>query len=251
MTRIVTREQHYQAVLDRYQAERRLPSIVAGVLDGGELRLGRARAGASRRATDTQYRIGSITKTITAVLVLQCRDEGLLDLDDPLGEHLPETGYADATLRSLLAHVSGMQSEPVGTVVGAVAGCAGRGRCSPRTTAAERSSAPGEHYHYSNLGFALLGEAVARVRRRLLVRRWCRHRILEPLGDDADVVPPGGAARPRAERAPPPRHAAPTSRRTTPARWHRPVSSGARSRTWPASPPSSPTGTPTCSPARR
>ena len=51
---------------------------------------------------------------MTAVLVMQCRDDGLLDLDDPIGRFVPETGYASATVRSLLAHVSGMQSEPVG-----------------------------------------------------------------------------------------------------------------------------------------
>jgi CubicO group peptidase (beta-lactamase class C family) len=85
------RAAHYQAVLDRYQAERRLPSIVAGVLEGPELAWS-GTAGADTD-TDTQYRIGSITKTMTAVLVLQCRDDGLLDLDDPVGRYLPESGY--------------------------------------------------------------------------------------------------------------------------------------------------------------
>lgn len=38
---------------------------------------------------DTQYRIGSLTKTFVAVLVLRLRDEGLLALGDPLARHLP------------------------------------------------------------------------------------------------------------------------------------------------------------------
>ncbi len=104
--------EHHQAVLDRYQADRRLPTLVAGVLDEGALSWW-GYAGAPT-TTDTQFRIGSITKTLTAVLVLQCRDDGLLDLDDAIAEHVPEAGYGDATIRSLLAHVSGMQSEPVG-----------------------------------------------------------------------------------------------------------------------------------------
>jgi CubicO group peptidase (beta-lactamase class C family) len=37
---------------------------------------------------DTQYRIGSLTKTFIAVLVMRLRNEGLLDLADPLGKHL-------------------------------------------------------------------------------------------------------------------------------------------------------------------
>ena len=46
-----------------------------------------------------QYRIGSITKTFTAVLVMQARDAGLLTLDDPIGRHLGDVGYAEATDR--------------------------------------------------------------------------------------------------------------------------------------------------------
>jgi CubicO group peptidase (beta-lactamase class C family) len=92
-------------------------------------------------------------------------DEGLLALADPIGTYVPETGYADATVRSLLAHVSGMQSEPDGswwerspgvsvpTLIGANDGSG-------------RVAGPGEYYHYSNLGYALLGEAVARLRGR-------------------------------------------------------------------------------------
>ena len=52
---------------------------------------------------------------MTAVAVLQLRDEGLLELDHPIGRYVPETGYAAATLRTLLSHTSGMQSEPVGS----------------------------------------------------------------------------------------------------------------------------------------
>jgi CubicO group peptidase (beta-lactamase class C family) len=169
---------HYQAVLDRYQAERRLPSVVAGVLSGRQLAW-TGTAGAVTD-TDTQYRIGSITKTMTAVLVMQCRDDGLLDLDDPLKRFLPESGYAAATLRSLLAHVSGMQSEPVGpwwerspgvTVEELVAANDGSGAV----------FGPREHYHYSNLAYGLLGEVVARLRGG----SWfslVQDRVLSPLG---------------------------------------------------------------------
>ena len=149
---------NWQRRLDALQASGRLPSVVAGVLQDGEL----AWTGSVGASVDTQYRVGSITKTMTAVAVLQLRDAGLLSLDDAIGRHLPESGYADASVRALLSHTSGMQSEPVGswwerspgvdvaTLVrandgsGAVAGA-------------------GEWFHYSNLGYALLGEAVARI----------------------------------------------------------------------------------------
>ena len=172
------RPAHHQAVLDRYQAERRLPALVAGVLDGGELVwCGSTGAGVDPAA---QFRIGSITKTITAILVMQCRDDGLLSLEDPIGRVVPESGYAAATVRSLLAHVSGMQSEPVGPWWERAPGTSAE-----ELIAANDGSgavfAPGEHHHYSNLGYALLGEVVARLRGE----SWCslvRERVLGPLG---------------------------------------------------------------------
>ncbi len=172
-----SRGEHYQAVIDRYQADRRLPSLVVGVLDGG--RLAWSGFAGAETTTDTQFRIGSITKTLTAVLVMQCRDDGLLGLDDPIGDHVPETGYATATVRSLLAHVSGMQSEPAGTWW----------ERSPGVPVAELLAAndgseavfgPGEHFHYSNLGFGLLGEAVGRLRGEPWMSL-VQSRILDPL----------------------------------------------------------------------
>lgn len=154
----------WQACLDLLQSHGRLPSIVGGVLRNGELVWsGGSGAVPGIDPADVQYRIGSITKTLVTVAVLRLRDEGLLSLDDAIGRFVPESGYADATVRSLLAHTSGMQSEPVGpwwerspgvdvaTLLDANDG-------SGAVTAA------GDYFHYSNLGFALLGEVVARVR---------------------------------------------------------------------------------------
>ena len=99
-----------QARLASLQAHGRLPSIVGGVLRGHEL----VESAAINSTVETAYRIGSITKTFVAVLVMQLRDEGQLDLDDPLRMYLPESGYGAATIGELLSHASGMQSEPVG-----------------------------------------------------------------------------------------------------------------------------------------
>jgi len=148
-----------QVCLDVAQADGRLTSVVGAVFD----RYGVVWAGASGRGPGVhgQYRIGSITKTFTAVLVMQARDAGLLRLDDRVGQHLGEVGYAEATLRELLSHTSGMQSEPVGPwwertrggdFEALAAANDGSGRVAGR----------GEFYHYSNLGYGLLGEVLAR-----------------------------------------------------------------------------------------
>jgi CubicO group peptidase (beta-lactamase class C family) len=172
------RAAHWQAVIGAYQASRRLPTIVAGVLDGGELVWTGTAGGAT--TVDTQYRIGSITKTTTAVLVMQLRDEGLLELDDPLGRFVPETGYRDVSVRELLSHTSGMQSEPSGPWWERSDGVA-----FDRLLAANDGSGAvfdrRRAYHYSNLGFALLGEVVARLRG---TSWWdtLSERLLTPLG---------------------------------------------------------------------
>ena len=106
-----------EARLVALQARGHLPSIVGGVLRDGVL----TESAAVNGSLDHAYRIGSITKTFVAVLVMQLRDEGLLDLADPLGSYLPESGYARASIVDLLSHASGMQSEPIGLVVGTFA----------------------------------------------------------------------------------------------------------------------------------
>lgn len=82
------------------QTEGRAPSLTAAVVRGGKAVWTGARTSVEGQVPDenVQYRIGSITKTFTAVLVLRLRDEGALDLSDPLEKHLPGTGAGEATI---------------------------------------------------------------------------------------------------------------------------------------------------------
>src|SRR5262245_35629529 len=101
------------------QAESRVPALSAAVHRADRplwtLQVGQSGTGAPL-GPGTLFRIGSVTKTFTAVLVLQCRDAGLLDLDDPIGRHLDLPAHGEATIRRLLSHTSGMQREPYGDV---------------------------------------------------------------------------------------------------------------------------------------
>jgi CubicO group peptidase (beta-lactamase class C family) len=170
------------AVLAEEQAARRLPSVSAVLTRDRTLAWRESRGEATGEPglnpADLQYRIGSITKTMTAVLVLQLRDEGKLSLNEPVATYLPEVGGADLTVRALLAHSSGLAAEPPGSwwerspgrsFEELVAGVQGA-----------RPFDPGTTYHYSNLGFGLLGEIVARLRGST----WWEalsSRVLEPL----------------------------------------------------------------------
>jgi CubicO group peptidase (beta-lactamase class C family) len=172
------------AILAREQATGRLPSLVAGVVRDGALVWSGAHGSftgtTERPSDDLQYRIGSITKTMTAVLLLQLRDEGVLDLADRLDAHLPGIGYGDRTLRSLLSHSSGMQSEPTGDWWERSPGVGFEELAA--AVDGERAAHPvGATYHYTNLAFALLGEVVAR-HRGTTWWETVQQRILEPLG---------------------------------------------------------------------
>jgi len=160
-----TLQQELARKLGAAQAEQRMPSVSASVFRGDELvwqeTLGLADAASGTAATpDTQYRIGSITKTFTAVGILQLRDAGKLSLDDPLTRFLPESAHGP-TIGRMLAHSSGLQREPPGEIWETLQ-APSREELLSGTADAEQVLVPGSWWHYSNLAFALLGEVVAR-----------------------------------------------------------------------------------------
>ncbi|MCX4824331.1 beta-lactamase family protein [Streptomyces sp. NBC_01142] len=163
------------------QSEGRAPSLVAAVARDRQLVWWGSRTSVAGHAPedDTQYRIGSITKTFTAVLVLRLRDEGLLDLNDPLEKHLSGTGVGDVTIAQLLGHSAGVAAESPapwwertpGTLRPELADVLGE---QPRMHPA------GRRHHYSNPGYTLLGSLIEEVRGA----SWeevLRREILEPL----------------------------------------------------------------------
>jgi CubicO group peptidase (beta-lactamase class C family) len=173
-------------IVSERQAASRVPGLICGLVRDGEQVWGRAAGSADVTepsqppTTDTQYAIGSITKTFTATLVMALRDEGRLDLDDPLSRFFPETKHDRLSLRRMLAHASGLQREPVGDVWDTLVHPDSAGLLAGLEEA-EQVLAPRSHWHYSNLAYCLLGEIVARTDGR----PWAdslRARILEPLG---------------------------------------------------------------------
>lgn len=164
------------------QKERRLPSVMAAVVRDGRVVWtgGRGRVDGAAPSADTQYRIGSISKTFTAVLVLRLRDERRLDLADPLDAHLPGTPLGDRTIAQLLSHASGLTAEPPGDWWERTPGRAWTDLAGSLDRTSLRHRA-GRMFHYSNLGYAALGELVARLRGMSWTDALQRE-ILAPLG---------------------------------------------------------------------
>ena len=158
---------------------------------------------------DTVFRIGSMTKTITSLAILQLRDRGLVTLDDPLTRWLPELAAIryptrDAvpfTIRHVLTHTSGLP--PAGafsvtrtdrdlTEVDMLADLGAITLAAP----------PGTIYAYSNFATSLLGLVIGRAT-HVRYRDWVSREILAPLGMrasvwDPEAVPAGRLATPYA-----------------------------------------------------
>ena len=143
-----------------------MPGVAAAVFRGGELLWQRPLGVADVQrgeplSDDHAFRIGSITKTFTAVLVLQLREEGRLSLHDELRSHVAEAP-AGPTVRHALAHLSGIQREPPGEIWETLRPPS-RDELLAGLAEAEQVLAPGVRWHYSNLAYGLLGEVVARL----------------------------------------------------------------------------------------
>ncbi|MEV4192120.1 serine hydrolase domain-containing protein [Streptomyces toxytricini] len=172
------------------QSGGRAPSLTAAVARGGAVVWEGARTSVDGHGPDgnVQYRIGSITKTFTAVLVMRLRDEGLLSLADPVEKHLPGTGAGEVTVAQLLSHTGGLAAETPG-------------EWWERSSAALRPELadvlgeepfrfePGRRHHYSNPGYTLLGSLVEALRGRPWEEA-LRAEVLEPLGLNRTTVQP-------------------------------------------------------------
>jgi CubicO group peptidase (beta-lactamase class C family) len=164
------------------QAEGRTPSLAGAVVrDGGQVWFGsRSMMKDHEPDGDIQYRIGSLTKTFVAVLIMRLRAEGLLNLADPIGKYLDPGEAGSATIAQLLSHTAGLAAESRGPWWERTPG---ELRPSPGDIFGDRPRPlpAGRQFHYSNPGFALLGALAGQLRGH----GWdeaVRREILSPLG---------------------------------------------------------------------
>jgi CubicO group peptidase (beta-lactamase class C family) len=191
----------YVVDLDALTAEwvsaERLPSLGVAVVRHGEpARLAHAGGQVGR---DSTWRIGSVSKAITAIGVMQLVEHGTVDLDAPLERSLRslrvEGPDAEAiTIRHILAHTAGFGVLRRVTDLGRpMAGMAGR---KPPKSLVEYYGGvvrtdfkPGEAWIYSNHGYAVLGQIVEDVTQTDFADHM-RAAVLAPLGmQDSDYAP--------------------------------------------------------------
>ncbi len=139
--------------------------------------------------TDAQFRIGSVTKTFSAVVLLQLIGEGAAGLDDPVNDHLPGLLPDDGiTLRHVLNHRSGLWDYSNDMFAQTVPGFeAVRNEVYPLrdlvalSTAEPLTVEPGSAYAYSNTNFVVVGLLVEHLTGQSLAEAY-QERIIGPLG---------------------------------------------------------------------
>ena len=172
--------------IDHYMEQRigevNIPGLALAVTDRDRL-LRLATYGYADLATGrevqpgTMFEIGSIGKSFTNVALMQLRDEGRLDLQEPVSRYLPwfevQSEYAPITTHHLMTHTSGLVS---GTDIGT------HGLYEAWALRDSRTGAPpGEYFRYSNVGYKTLGFLLEEVDGRPY-QDAIQARVLDPLG---------------------------------------------------------------------
>ncbi len=145
----------------------------------------------------TIFRIASISKTFTSTAILQLRDQGKLQLDDPVVKHLPWFTYVNrypdgpaVTIRQLLTHTSGLPRESAYPYWTDYSFFPTREEMIAALHRQESIFEPETTFKYSNLGMAILGEVVAAASGEAYAL-YIAERIFTPLGmRSSSVVPP-------------------------------------------------------------
>lgn len=195
----------YRAFADAFERERRalgIPGAAVAIVERGELAFAHG-FGTKGQGSDepveaaTSFRIGSMTKLVTALGILSAVDDGLLDLDAPLSDSIPELPFGgperDAlTLRRLLSQESGLSDfleidgpRSDDALAGFVAG--------PELAAnVGFSNPPGAFWNYSNPNYYLAGRALEAAAGSSY-REAIAERVFRPLGMERSFFLPSEA----------------------------------------------------------
>ena len=174
--------------VNRHLRERGAPGMILGLADRNGVLATRTYGHRDVKTgqpvgTDDLFEIGSITKSFIAISLLQLREAGRLDLDRPIREYLPwlriESSYAPITVHHLLTHTSGLPNP-----------------LSLPSIPLWTGHAPGERFHYCNLGYDILGRLLETLDGRRL-REILAARIFQPLGMTATAPVIAHDLRPR------------------------------------------------------
>jgi D-alanyl-D-alanine carboxypeptidase len=194
----VATAQKLQQVLDETRADTHSPGVIAGVWSpqgtwiGSAGTKGQGKTGAPT-ATD-HARIGSLTKTMTATVLLQLVEQHKVSLDDTIGKYVPDMPNGNiATLRQLADMSSGIPSYTADPAWQKEAFAHPEKQWSPQDLIAvvrgkKPDFAPGKGWAYSNTNYVLLGLVIEKVTGEP-IRTVFEKQLFRPLGMTESSLP--------------------------------------------------------------
>lgn len=160
------------AAIDAYVEEKmrrlNMPGVSLAIVEGGQIvhqrGFGQARPGGEAPTSQTPFLIGSLTKSFTALAVLQLVEAGKIDLDAPVQRYLPWFRVADPqssaamTVRHLLNQTSGLPTSSGEIPLADFDDSLGATERQMRALSALALARPvGSAFEYSNANYSLLG----------------------------------------------------------------------------------------------
>lgn len=164
------------------------PGLSYARLENGEITARgfgeRAEGNSDNVTSNTLFPIGSITKSFTALAIMQLVEAEKLELDDPISQHLPafaDGSASDVTVRQLLNHTSGFSTVQGNSPHGmADASQLGLAEYVEQLARVAPSNPPGQVWEYSNANYQILGALIERTSRQSYPA-FIEKRIFKPL----------------------------------------------------------------------
>ena len=162
----------------------RIPGVAIAVVKDGVVVKAEGYGAADRKTAvpvtpDTVFKIASVSKQFMATGIMVLAQDGRLTLADPVGRHIPDVpeSWAGITIRHVLTHTSGLQREAPGWTPSST----NDAEVIRTAYAVPLRFAPGTKWEYSNLGYTVLAEIIARVSGRPWPE-FMTERIFRPAG---------------------------------------------------------------------
>jgi CubicO group peptidase (beta-lactamase class C family) len=181
---------HLHEEMARHRVEHELPAVSYGLVERGQLVDAGAVVADGYAPVDeaTRFRASSLTKSITAATTLLLIDRGLLSLQDPVADHVPEaaslsaaTPHAPARIGHLLTMTAGLPTDD--PWIDELDDLSGDAFLDLIASGVLSVRPPGSDYEYSNVGYALLGGVITAVTGTDF-REVIAEEVLTPVGMD-------------------------------------------------------------------
>ncbi len=206
-----SRVQHVRDLAESWVTDGKTPSLIVLAARRGKIILHEAfgqltpDADSPPLQRDSIFPVASLSKPIVATLAMMLVEDGLLGLNRPVSDYIPEfggEGKDDVLVHHLLTHTSGLDDDEITEASNVDINDIKSlpqfedsphpviKELSPEFFDVPLSQPPGEEMYYSNMGYELLGDIIRTVSGQSL-SDFAQHRLFEPLGmsDSSFVLP--------------------------------------------------------------